>query len=43
MIGIILSDNKRYARRKIMKMEKNGAIGLITFAVLSLLRIILKH
>lgn len=53
IILLILSGRKRYIdwvkeripmpEEKITKMEKIGAIGLITFAVLNLLRILLKH
>ena len=50
---LILSGSKRYiewvkermpmSEEKIMKIEKSGAIGLITISVLSLLRVLLKH
>lgn len=50
---LILSGSKRYIdwvkermpmpEEKIMKMERNGAIGLITISVLSLLQVLLKH
>lgn len=50
---LILSVSKRYIEwvkermpmpeEKIIKMEKSSAIGLITLAVLNLLRILLRH
>jgi hypothetical protein len=50
---LILSGSKRYINwvkkrmpmpeEKIMKLEKSGAIGLITISVLSLLRVLLKN
>ena len=50
---LILSGSKRYIdlvkekmpmpEKKIIKLEKNGAIGLITISVLSLLRELLKN
>ena len=50
---LILSGSKRYIdlvkekmpmpEEKIIKLEKNGAIGLITISVLSLLRELLKN
>lgn len=53
IVLLILSGNKRYIdwvkeripipEKRIMKMEKNGAIGVITISVLSLLRILIKY
>jgi len=53
IILLILSSNKEYidwvkkripmSQDKIIKMEKIGAIGLITISVLSLIRILVKH
>lgn len=50
---LILSGSKRYidwvkermpmSEERIVKMEKSGAIGLITISVLSLLRVLLKQ
>lgn len=50
---LILSGSKRYidwvkermsmSEERIVKMEKRGAICLITISVLSLLRVLLKH
>lgn len=53
IILLVLSGSKRYIdwvkermpmpEERIMKMERKGAIGFITLAVLNLLRILLKH
>jgi len=53
IILLILSSNKEYIdwvkkripmpEDKIIKMEKSGAIGLITISVLSLIMLLVKH